>query len=102
MTPVPLVREYLLGLQQRIMAAVAAADGKPALSDPWRKDPGETLQGSGVTMILEDAAVFERAGCGFSHVTGPKLPGSATHVLIKPFTARALAAKAETLLGQAA
>jgi len=23
--------------------------------------------------------VFERAGCGFSHVTGPKLPPSATH-----------------------
>jgi coproporphyrinogen III oxidase len=29
-------------------------------------------------MILEDGAVFERAGCGFSHVTGPRLPGSAT------------------------
>jgi coproporphyrinogen III oxidase len=75
---VPLVREYLLGLQRRIMGAVAAADGKPVLSDPWQKDPGETLQGNGITMILEDGAVFERAGCGFSHVTGPKLPGSAT------------------------
>jgi coproporphyrinogen III oxidase len=75
---VPLVREYLLGLQQTIMAAVAAADGKAVLSDPWRKDPGEPLQGNGITMILEDGAVFERAGCGFSHVTGPRLPGSAT------------------------
>jgi len=72
------VREYLLGLQQRIMSAVGAADGGQPLSDPWRKEPGEPLQGSGVTMILEDGAVFERAGCGFSHVTGPKLPGSAT------------------------
>ena len=78
MTQVPVVREYLLGLQQRIMAAVGAADGKPASSDAWRKDPGETLQGDGVTMIVEDAPVFERAGCGFSHVTGPRLPGSAT------------------------
>ena len=77
-THVPLVREYLLGLQQRIMAAVTSADGGQALSDPWRKDPGEPLQGNGITMILEDGAVFERAGCGFSHVNGPKLPGSAT------------------------
>ncbi len=75
---VPLVREYLLGLQQTIMGAVAAADGKAVLSDPWQKEPGEPLQGNGITMILEDGAVFERAGCGFSHVTGPKLPGSAT------------------------
>jgi coproporphyrinogen III oxidase len=29
-------------------------------------------------MILEGGKVFERAGCGFSHVTGPKLPPSAT------------------------
>ena len=29
-------------------------------------------------MILEDGGVFERAGCGFSHVTGPSLPPSAT------------------------
>ncbi|MBC7468589.1 MAG: coproporphyrinogen III oxidase, partial [Ramlibacter sp.] len=75
---VPVVRDYLLGLQQQIMAAVAAVDGKAVLSDSWRKEPGEPLQGNGITMILEDGAVFERAGCGFSHVTGPKLPGSAT------------------------
>ena len=77
-THVPAVREYLLGLQQKIMAACVAVDGKAAVSDPWHKEPGEPLQGNGITMILEDGAVFERAGCGFSHVTGPKLPGSAT------------------------
>jgi coproporphyrinogen III oxidase len=37
------------------------------------------LQGNGITQILENGKVFERAGCGFSHVTGPKLPPSATH-----------------------
>jgi coproporphyrinogen III oxidase len=36
------------------------------------------LQGNGITKILENGAVFERAGCGFSHVRGPKLPPSAT------------------------
>jgi coproporphyrinogen III oxidase len=28
---------------------------------------------------LENGQVFERAGCGFSHVKGPQLPPSATH-----------------------
>jgi coproporphyrinogen III oxidase len=43
-----------------------------------KKEPGETLQGNGLTMILEQGKVFERAGCGFSHVRGPRLPPSAT------------------------
>jgi len=36
------------------------------------------LQGQGITCILEGGRVFERAGCGFSHVTGASLPPSAT------------------------
>jgi coproporphyrinogen III oxidase len=76
--PVAEVRAWLLGLQQRITTACADIDGKPFVPDAWRKDPGEPLQGDGVTMILEEGAVFERAGCGFSHVRGPKLPPSAT------------------------
>jgi coproporphyrinogen III oxidase len=75
---VQLMREYLLGLQQRITSAISEIDGKAFLSDGWQKEPGETLQGNGVTQILEDGAVFERAGCGFSHVSGPRLPASAT------------------------
>ena len=72
-------RAYLVDLQQRITHAIASVDGKAAfLRDEWRKAPGEPLQGDGVTMIMEDGAVFERAGCGFSHVRGPKLPPSAT------------------------
>ena len=73
------VREYLLGLQARITGAIEALDGQASfLRDPWTKAPGEPLQGDGVTMILEGGALFERAGCGFSHVRGPKLPPSAT------------------------
>lgn len=78
MTPNDTVRAWLTGLQARIMQAASAADGKPFLADAWRKEPGEPLQGDGVTCIIEGGAVFERAGCGFSHVTGPKLPPSAT------------------------
>ena len=74
-----LVRAYLTGLQSRITTAIAELDGGSFLSDPWEKPPGETLQGNGITQILENGKVFERAGCGFSHVTGPKLPPSATH-----------------------
>ncbi|MGC1173031.1 oxygen-dependent coproporphyrinogen oxidase [Polaromonas sp.] len=72
------VRDFLLGLQERIIDAAAAMDGLPFAADPWQKEPGETLQGQGVTRILEQGQVFERAGCGFSHVRGPKLPPSAT------------------------
>jgi len=72
------VREYLKGLQSRITTAIAEVDGGSFLSDAWEKAPHEPLQGNGITQILEGGAVFERAGCGFSHVRGPKLPPSAT------------------------
>ena len=76
---VPVVRAYLLGLQQRICGAIADIDGKPFLDDAWEKTAAEPLQGDGLTRILEQGAVFERAGCGFSHVRGVTLPPSATH-----------------------
>jgi len=72
------VRHWLTGLQQRITQEIGAIDGQPFRADAWKKEPGEPLQGEGVTMILEEGGVFERAGCGFSHVRGPKLPPSAT------------------------
>ena len=72
------VRSYLMGLQQRITQALVDIDGHTFLSDIWEKPKGETLQGNGITMIMEQGNVFERAGVGFSHVTGPKLPPSAT------------------------
>jgi coproporphyrinogen III oxidase len=75
---VPAVRAWLTGLQQRITQAVAAIDGQPFRADAWKKDPGEPLQGEGLTLILEQGGVFERAGCGFSHVRGSRLPPSAT------------------------
>ncbi len=75
---VPAVRDWLTGLQQRITQGISEVDGQPFRGDAWKKDPGEPLQGEGVTMILEEGGVFERAGCGFSHVRGNKLPPSAT------------------------
>ena len=72
------VRLYLTDLQQRITSAIEVVDGSAFLVDAWSKAADEPLQGQGVTCILENGSVFERAGCGFSHVRGPKLPPSAT------------------------
>ena len=69
-----LVREYLLGLQQRIVAAVEALDGKAFIRDDWKRPEG----GGGISRLLEEGNVMERAGVGFSHVTGTKLPPSAS------------------------
>ena len=78
MTSLSSVRTFLLELQERITSAIAALDGQPFVADHWQKEPGEPLQGNGITKILEQGRVFERAGCGFSHVRGPRLPPSAT------------------------
>lgn len=75
------VRAYLLDLQERITGALEhleGAQGARFLRDAWEKGPQERLQGDGVTKILERGQVFERAGCGFSHVRGAQLPPSAT------------------------
>ena len=72
------VRTFLTGLQERITSAIAEVDGKPFANDEWLKEPGEALQGNGITKIMEQGSVFERAGCGFSQVRGLQLPPSAT------------------------
>ena len=72
------VREYLLALQDGIIAALQREDGHDFLRDAWQRPPGGRLEGDGVTRLVEEGAVFERGGCNFSHVRGPALPPSAT------------------------
>jgi coproporphyrinogen III oxidase len=72
----PAVRDYLTGLQQRIVAALEQLDGKSFRSDSWVRPDG----GGGVTRVLEDGGLFERAGVNYSHVHGSTLPVSATAV----------------------
>jgi coproporphyrinogen III oxidase len=72
------VLAYLKDLQERITSTISSIEGSAFLADAWEKAPGEPLQGNGLTKILENGSVFERAGCGFSHVRGLKLPPSAT------------------------
>jgi len=72
------VREYLLGLQRRIVAELERLDGRPFEEDRWDKPADSALAGSGITRILEQGQLFERAGVGFSQVAGTKLPASAS------------------------
>jgi coproporphyrinogen III oxidase len=72
------VETYLRSLQQRIVASMEAIDGGRFASDAWTKPAGEALGGHGITCILEDGAVLERAGVGFSKVSGQSMPASAT------------------------
>lgn len=72
------VRSYLLGLQDSIVDALQAEDGKPFFTDAWVRGPEEKLQGDGRSRLVEEGHLLERGGCNFSHVRGPQLPPSAT------------------------
>ena len=72
---VELVREYLLSLQDNICKAFEQLDGSGRFrEDSWTRDEG----GGGRSRVMEDGAVFEKAGINFSHVFGATLPASAT------------------------
>ncbi|HVG04273.1 MAG TPA: oxygen-dependent coproporphyrinogen oxidase [Burkholderiaceae bacterium] len=72
------VREYLLGLQQRIVDTLERLDGKPFIHDSWEKSADAQLGGGGLTRIIENGNLLERGGVGFSHVVGRALPPSAS------------------------
>jgi coproporphyrinogen III oxidase len=72
------LRDFFLGLQDRITTRIASVDGKPFIEDAWTKAEDSPLQGDGRSRLLEGGNIFERAGVGFSHVRGHKLPPSAT------------------------
>jgi len=72
------VRDYLLGLQGRIVATMQAEDGKTFRSDGWTREPGGRLEGDGLSQLVEEGNLLERGGCNFSHVKGRTLPPSAT------------------------
>ncbi len=69
------VKAYLLGLQESICEALEAEDGEARfVADSWERPEG----GGGTSRVMSNGKVFEQAGVNFSHVTGDKLPGSAT------------------------
>lgn len=69
------VKNYLLGLQQSICQGLAEEDGEAEfIIDEWQRPEG----GGGISRVLVDGAVFEKAGVNFSHVMGASLPPSAS------------------------
>jgi coproporphyrinogen III oxidase len=67
------VRTWLLSLQERIVSAAEAVDGRQFLRDSWERPEG----GGGISRLIEEGNVLERGGVGFSHVKGSSLPPSA-------------------------
>ena len=81
------VREYLTGLQDRIVAGLEELDGSRFRVDRWQRGGADAKQqagalsglgGGGDSRIIEEGQLFERGGVAFSHVRGAKLPPSAT------------------------
>jgi len=69
------VRDYLIGLQDRICTDIEHADGQGRFTeDHWLRSGG----GGGRTRVLREGGVFEQAGIGFSDVSGDHLPPSAS------------------------
>ena len=67
------VHDFLAKLQARIVAALEAADGGSFSTEAWQR-----AEGGGVTRVIEDGALFERAGVNLSRVSGSTLPPSAS------------------------
>ena len=68
------VRDYLTGLQARIVERLGAIDGRAFRRDTWQRAEG----GGGTSCLIEDGNVWERGGVNFSQVAGDRLPPSAT------------------------
>lgn len=69
------VKTYLLDLQNRICNFAEAEDGSATFQeDAWQHASG----GGGLTRVLANGAIIEKAGVNFSHVHGLKLPPAAT------------------------
>jgi coproporphyrinogen III oxidase len=69
------IRTYLLELQNTLCQALESEDGHAFFQeDLWQYEKG----GGGVTRVLADGAVFEKAAVNFSHILGSQLPPAAT------------------------
>jgi coproporphyrinogen III oxidase len=69
--------EFLRGLQDRICAGLAKADGKADFrEDTWERPGG----GGGRSRVIADGAVFEKGGVNFSEVFGEFSPEFAKQI----------------------
>lgn len=69
------VRRFLTEFHDTLCGQLEALDGgQQFVSDAWQREAG----GGGVTRILTDGKLFEKAGVAFSEVSGNTLPPSAS------------------------
>lgn len=69
------VKAYLLSLQQAVCEKVQHFEPTKRLqTDEWQRNEG----GGGITRVLRHGEVFDSAGVNFSHVSGERLPPSAS------------------------
>ncbi|MBY6222043.1 oxygen-dependent coproporphyrinogen oxidase [Marinobacter nauticus] len=69
------VKDYLIGLQERICQRLETVDGQASfIRDSWQRPEG----GGGISRVLADGGVIEKGGVNFSHVMGETMPASAT------------------------
>lgn len=70
------IKHYLLALQEKLCQCFGKEDGEGIFTeDKWEHKGG----GGGVTRVLENGRVIEKAGVNFSHVQGKELPHTATN-----------------------
>lgn len=67
-------RDFLIGLQDRIVTHFERLDGKTFQRDQWDRPEG----GGGISALVEEGGILERGGVNFSHVRGENLPASAS------------------------
>lgn len=68
------VKSYFWQLQSEIVNALAQQDQKQSFyPDAW-----ESKLGKGISCVLKNGAVFEKAGINVSHISGNTLPAAAT------------------------
>ncbi|MBI3375746.1 MAG: oxygen-dependent coproporphyrinogen oxidase [Betaproteobacteria bacterium] len=65
---------WFTDLQDRIVTALEALDGRPFRADAWQRPEA----GGGLTRLIEEGSLFERGGVNFSRVRGERLPPSAS------------------------
>jgi len=69
-----IVKDYLLALQNRLVAELERVDGNAFRRDRWDRPEG----GGGDSCVIEEGGVFERGGVNFSRVHGERLPPAAS------------------------
>eukprot|EP00127_Corallochytrium_limacisporum_P006522 Clim_evm53s229 gene=Clim_evmTU53s229 len=66
------MEDFIMQLQADICTAIAEVDGKPFVADRWERESG----GGGVSCVLQEGNVFEKAGVNVSVVHGTLPPAA--------------------------